>query len=488
MRTEQGAMSAMQQSLYRRIQHHPLDRADHAQPFSAKLAQQNGWSAAYARRVVEEYRRFVLLAIASGHIASPSDAVDQAWHLHLCDSRDYWEIFCPNVLRQSLHHEPSRGGASQDRQYQLLYQQTLASYERLFGEAAPADIWPPAPVSSRFIRLDTKRHWYMRRPELPGLRAGALAGAAGSLLLTACATLADIQGPDFLAGYLAALVVWALLAWRWPRLSGRWDRSAEARLPPSLDCYQTAYLAGGERRVLDTGLLRLAQYEQVSMSSTGMVHSLPSAGQGGRHAFERELLRGIGKAKHYLRLSNAGRVAMRSIRQSLEQQKLLFDTVGRARRDMPVLITGALLWSLGAAKLYLGVSHERPIGFLLATLTVFSAMWLFYLWRRGRGLAHTELGRQLLQLKQRHRPTRADSREQTADGFALVGSSALDGTAWAHMPIGSLPTGHGGVSGGTGSSCSTNSSGSGSSCTGSDSGGGSDGGGGGCGGCGGGGD
>ncbi|MEZ6192343.1 MAG: hypothetical protein R3C45_13785 [Phycisphaerales bacterium] len=48
--------------------------------------------------MVNEYRRFCYLAIAAGHTVTPSDEVDQAWHLHLLYTRDYWEDFCPNVL------------------------------------------------------------------------------------------------------------------------------------------------------------------------------------------------------------------------------------------------------------------------------------------------------------------------------------------------------------------------------------------------------
>ncbi len=43
----------------------------------------------------DEYRRFAFLAATAGHPVTPSDAVDQAWHLHLTYSRDYWDRFCP---------------------------------------------------------------------------------------------------------------------------------------------------------------------------------------------------------------------------------------------------------------------------------------------------------------------------------------------------------------------------------------------------------
>ena len=59
--------------------------------------------------MIEDYRRFCYLAVAAGHEVTPSDAVDQAWHLHLIYSCDYWEKSCPLVLRADLHHGPTSG-------------------------------------------------------------------------------------------------------------------------------------------------------------------------------------------------------------------------------------------------------------------------------------------------------------------------------------------------------------------------------------------
>src|SRR3954470_11509191 len=78
--------------------------------FAGRLARANGWSEAHAGRVIGEYKRFCFLAAVSGHAVTPSDAVDQAWHLHLTWSRDYWGSFCPDVLGRPLHHEPSGSG------------------------------------------------------------------------------------------------------------------------------------------------------------------------------------------------------------------------------------------------------------------------------------------------------------------------------------------------------------------------------------------
>jgi hypothetical protein len=115
-----------------------------ALPFTERLARENGWSAAHAGRVVEEYKRFCFLASTCGHKVTPSDAVDQAWHLHLTYSRDYWQRFCPQVLGRELHHDPTEGGDGQQHLFFEQYAETLKSYESVFGHCAPTDLWPRA--------------------------------------------------------------------------------------------------------------------------------------------------------------------------------------------------------------------------------------------------------------------------------------------------------------------------------------------------------
>ena len=114
--------------------------------------------------MIGEYKRFCFLAATAGHPVTPSDAVDQAWHLHLTYSRDYWERFCPEILGRPLHHGPTEGGGAEQQLYFAQYAQTLKSYERIFGERAPADLWPkrgaaadrgpqgaPGPSARRFL-------------------------------------------------------------------------------------------------------------------------------------------------------------------------------------------------------------------------------------------------------------------------------------------------------------------------------------------------
>ncbi len=129
--------------LWAELSRYNVGTDDVALGFVARLARENGWSVSHSERVFDEYRRFLYLAVRSGHPVTPSDAVDQVWHLHLAYSRDYWEHLCP-LLGAPLHHGPTEGGADENARFYENYCATLRSYERYFGCPAPVDLWPAA--------------------------------------------------------------------------------------------------------------------------------------------------------------------------------------------------------------------------------------------------------------------------------------------------------------------------------------------------------
>ena len=158
---------------------HSIGPDDAALPFVQRLARENGWSAAHAARVMEEYRRFCFLAVVSGGAVTPSDAVDQAWHLHLTYTRDYWERFCPEVLGRALHHGPTAGGADEQHRFFAQYAQTMAAYQRWFGTAPPADLWPSA---ARRLLDDPRARRVHPRDAFILSRRLVWAGAAATML------------------------------------------------------------------------------------------------------------------------------------------------------------------------------------------------------------------------------------------------------------------------------------------------------------------
>ena len=143
MREAERRSASSDHPVWQALSHYTIGPEQAALSFADRLARENGWKPAFAARVIEEYKRFAFLAATSGHELTPSDAVDQAWHLHLTYTRDYWERFCP-LLGVALHHGPTAGGQDERHRFYRQYADTLAAYEAAFGERAPPDIWPSA--------------------------------------------------------------------------------------------------------------------------------------------------------------------------------------------------------------------------------------------------------------------------------------------------------------------------------------------------------
>lgn len=179
-------MTPVQTELYRRILAFRFDDPDAAFPFGVRLARDNGWPIGYAVRAISEYRKFAFLAMAVGHPVSPSDQVDQVWHLHIIYTHSYWNQFCKDVLGKPLHHGPTKGGADERSKFDNWYERTLESCETFFG-APPVDIWPSSQIrfgiDLHYRRVNTKRFWVIPRVPLSWRVAVAGLVSAGIVLL-----------------------------------------------------------------------------------------------------------------------------------------------------------------------------------------------------------------------------------------------------------------------------------------------------------------
>ncbi len=175
--------------LWQRINQYTLDVEGDPFPFSARLARENGWSRQQAQGAIEEYKKFIYLICVSNTPLTPSEAVDQVWHLHLVYTRSYWKDFCEGVLGRAIHHDPTKGGDSQTRRFIAQYTRTCALYESEFGSAPPVAFWPPVAerfaASPRLQWVDRRRHWVLRKPD--GLRGMLRWTAAPFILLLASA-------------------------------------------------------------------------------------------------------------------------------------------------------------------------------------------------------------------------------------------------------------------------------------------------------------
>jgi hypothetical protein len=179
-------------ALAARLASFSIDEGSPALRFAARLARENRWTEDHARRVVVEYLRFVYLAAVSRETLTPSVAVDQAWHLHLCYTRSYWHALCREILGRELHHGPTRGGHAENTRYHDCYERTLRLYAEEFGTPPPADLWPAAAhrFASDAIPVAVAPADYLLVSK-PGLKRLALAASTVALAGLALGALAQ---------------------------------------------------------------------------------------------------------------------------------------------------------------------------------------------------------------------------------------------------------------------------------------------------------
>lgn len=161
------SMTEQQKALYQQVLAFSIDEMGAELSFADRLALENGWSPEFSQRAVIEYKKFIFLATQSDHAVTPSDQVDQVWHLHLTYTISYWDRLCKEVLLRPVHHHPTLGGGAEAAKFREQYQATLESYKSFFGKTAPKDLWPRASVRFRdglgFVRVNTQRVWLVSK-------------------------------------------------------------------------------------------------------------------------------------------------------------------------------------------------------------------------------------------------------------------------------------------------------------------------------------
>ena len=96
-----------------------------------------------ANQYVEEYKNFLILAIFSENQLTPSEQVDQVWHIHQFSTKNYRK-FCYTVFGELILHSPSDG--DDPDKYRTWYKNTLQKYHEVLGIPPARHIWPELDV------------------------------------------------------------------------------------------------------------------------------------------------------------------------------------------------------------------------------------------------------------------------------------------------------------------------------------------------------
>lgn len=160
-------MTPEHSALWDKIQNFQLDDPLATFSFTDRLVRENGWELQFALRAIQEYKRFIFLICIADHPLTPSDEVDQVWHLHLIYTQSYWIDFCEETLGRQIHHGPTKGGGAERDKFTDWYGKTLALYTATFERQPPADIWPPSKQRFSdidFQRINLRKHWLIQKP------------------------------------------------------------------------------------------------------------------------------------------------------------------------------------------------------------------------------------------------------------------------------------------------------------------------------------
>lgn len=206
--------------LWQKIQAFELDEPGVDFKFSDRLARENGWTKTYAKRVIEEYKKFIFLCCVSKQGVTPSDPVDQAWHLHLTFTRSYWIDLCQDIVGKQIHHNPTKGGKLEAAKFDGFYTSSHKLYADKFGMQPPADIWQDNHTrfsDINFQRVNMGRYWLIRKPRLSVYSLIIL------MLFIVCATF--IQASDTILSALLMLgiiTVIIIAVYKWESDPDRW--------------------------------------------------------------------------------------------------------------------------------------------------------------------------------------------------------------------------------------------------------------------------
>ena len=484
-------MNTKQAELLQRLKQFSPDSADAAFPFSSRLAKENQWSLAYTKRVIEEYKRFAFLAVEAGHPVSPSETVDQAWHLHLTYSQSYWKIFCPEVLQTSLHHNPTKGGADEHAKFQDWYHRTLESYRKFFGEP-PKDIWPTpeqkAVEKNEFVRVDKETHWVIPKWRFPKMRATWIIIALTLVFLAGCQSSANPfnwKGPEFLAffGWLSVFFFGAAAFVRWKLREPSEPADEDFS---NMDPYSMAFLNEGKVLAVNSAIVSLIDCKLLRADSSerrlSQVAPLPENSL----LLEKVVYSAARNGAMISDVREAAKPVVTAMMEQLQNHGLLVNDQQASRVKWQATLVALFPVLLGIIKIFVGLSRGKPVMFLVVGCVIVTVIALIAFMRRPH---RSRRGDEVLnQLQDRYRNYgnlkwnyEGLTPQQVAMGIGLFGMTALAGTAMADLQktLRPPPSAGNGI-GGCGSSC-------GGGCGGGSCGGGGGCGGGGCGGCGGGG-
>jgi hypothetical protein len=127
--------------------------------FADKVARKHNWKVSYTMKAINEYKKFVYLAVVSDFHVTPSKIIDVIWHEHLLFSKAY-RTFCNEVIEYVFDHHPElMPMEDQTGRFTAQYEETLKLYEHEFAVTPPAAVWG----QTKYDELELETYNYKAR-------------------------------------------------------------------------------------------------------------------------------------------------------------------------------------------------------------------------------------------------------------------------------------------------------------------------------------
>lgn len=405
-----------QLELWEKIRTFQLDDPTSAFPFSKKLAKENSWTTVFTNRAIEEYKKFIFLCCISPTGASPSTVVDEVWHMHLTYTDNYWNEFCKKILSKEIHHQPSKGGNTENEKHINWYDETLKLYEKQFHNKPPADIWPVNQQLPEIIDEPVYEPSFFKK-----LVAIFLVALAIFITVT---NVFQTKGEDFLNYYL--LICFAGIITLFISQKHKDEKLKiiiDQHLPQKANPYQMARFLYGVHRCYQTALVDLLR-KNIITAVDGNDYKIVNLPGNIEEQQDNPLLKALMQNfnvgdiftyKEGLGLIDRDTVLHRDIEKLYQFSKKV---------DYQKLIIPGIVLLIGSARFLQGLANEKPVGFLVFEIGAFGLISLAIL----ASYSYTKTVRQHLGIYWQ---------QQNADGygnniinnFTILGATAIAGFA-----------------------------------------------------------
>ncbi len=353
-------------TLWTKIQHFAFDEPGAAVNFSQKLSQTQNWSAAFTKRAIDEYRKFILLCCIAEKGASPSKVVDEVWHLHLTYTTSYWIDFCKNTLEKEIHHHPSKGGTDENHKHEDWYSETLQLYKTVFGIPPPGDIWPKPQQYRRIIDSDElpsskNIKWAVAIIALPFLLNGILFKKLSPFALT---------GPEFLVFYFL-LGLGIITAYLMLQNKDKVEAITTNYLPNDATVFQMAKFLYGKHRAVQTAIVDLIRRNLLKVNNDNSLFVFNDKYHPDKNE-ENPLVQALLQQPHCNK-TDYETIALNWYREDLFSHPTLDNLYEFSRREKPFLQHGifyVVLITTGVLRMIQGMANQRPVVFLFVELLV----------------------------------------------------------------------------------------------------------------------